>query len=244
MLLKKRIQFKALVFMVLLLSASTISRAQQLSEVDIVFTGNQVFSSQQLLEQTNTLLKRYAKSNGEFNPEILDYCMRAVTNFIRAEGYLRGEAGEPKLEEIAGRLRITVPIKEGTLYRVGEIKYEGATLFTPEQLREMTPLKTGDVANGDAIGKLLFEDMQKLYADRGYIEYVAEPEPLYRLVPVGSNEGVVDFKVTINEGPRFSVRRILFEGNAHTRDEVVRNALVIREGDFFSRRVYEESIKT
>jgi outer membrane protein insertion porin family len=241
--LNKRLRLKALVFSILLFSAGTISQGQKLSELEIVFAGNHVFSSQQLLERTNTFLKRHDRSKGEFNPELLEYCMRDVANFMRAQGHLRAVVGEPKLEAIGDRLRITVSIEEGPLYRLGEIKIDGARLFSAEQLREMIPLKTGDIANGETIGKWLFEYMQKLYANNGYIEYTAEPVPYFRPVSAEASEGIVDFQVTIEEGLRFSVRRILFVGNEQTRDKVIRDALLIKEGEFFNRHAYDESIK-
>ncbi|MDQ2975927.1 MAG: hypothetical protein M3R69_11030 [Acidobacteriota bacterium] len=219
------------------------SETFQTTAPEIIFAGNKVFSSQQLLEHTNTCLARDKKSKGEYNPRMLEYCMRSVANFIRAEGYLRAEVGEPKLEAAGNRLRITVPIVEGPLYRLGEIRIDGATVFSPEQLMEMLPLKTGDVASSDAIGEWLFEHMKKVYADRGYIEYTAEPEPHFRPVSDGASEGIVDLKVYIEEGRRFSVRRIMFVGNVQTRDKVIRDALLIREGEFFSQDSYDESIK-
>ena len=229
--------------LVLFFASQVKSETFQTTAPEIIFAGNKVFSSQQLLEQTNTCLAQDKKSKGEYNPEMLEWCMRSVANFIRAGGYLRAAVGEPKLEEVGNRLRITVPIEEGPLYRLGEIRITGATVFSQEQLMEILPLKTGAVASGDAIGKWLFENVQKVYADRGYIQYTAEPEPHFRPGSDGASEGIVDLKVYIEEGRRFSVRRIMFVGNVQTRDKVIRDALVIREGDFFSQDSYDESIK-
>lgn len=47
----------------------------------------------------------------------------------------------------------------------------------------------------------------------GYIQYIAEPEPEFRVVDHAANEGVVDFKVTIEEGQLFRIRSIKFEGS-------------------------------
>ncbi len=100
---------------------------------------------------------------------------------------------------------VTVPVEEGALYRPGAIKIEGAENVTQEQVRAMMSLQRGDIANAEAIGKWLFEDLKKLYSEIGYIQYTAETEPDFRAVDHAANEGVVDFKVTIEEGQQFRV---------------------------------------
>jgi outer membrane protein assembly factor BamA len=36
---------------------------------------------------------------------------------------------------------ITIPVDEGALYRFGEIRIEGSSLFSPEKLKAMSPLR-------------------------------------------------------------------------------------------------------
>ena len=125
---------------------------------------------------------------------------------------------------------VTVPVEEGALYRLGEIKIEGAENLTKEQVRAMLGIQQGDIANGEAIGKWLFEDLKELYGEMGYIQYIAEPEPEFRVVDHAANEGVVDFKVTIEEGQLFRIRSIKFEGS-NVSEKELRNLLLIRAGD-------------
>ncbi len=57
----------------------------------------------------------------------------------------------------------------------------------------------------------------------------------------GQNEGVVDFKVSIEEGPQFRIRSIKFlASNLAERDP--RELLLIREGDVYDQRLFEKSI--
>ena len=85
--------------------------------------------------------------------------------------------------------------------------------------------------------------MKGAYADNGYIHFDFDIKPIFRSLVGTKGEGVVDFEIDISEGQRFTVRRIVFEGNEHTPDQILRRALLIREGDPFSRRLYDASIR-
>ena len=63
-------------------------------------------------------------------------------------------------------------------------------------------------------GKWLFEDLKRVYGELGYFEYMAEPDPEFKATTNGTNEGVVDFKVTIEEGHQFRVHSIKFQGSS------------------------------
>ena len=217
------------------------------SEINIEFEGNKVFSSQQLLD----VMKQFGKRNQSTCPssekgyqaERFDSCLRSIIFFMRSHGYLRAVAGEPKLHKSKRGLKITVPIDEGALYRLGEIKLEGATLFSPAQILGMLNVKKGDIADGDAIATWLYERLKKAYADRGYIQYTADPEPIYRSIPAGAQEGVVDFIVAIDEGQAFIIRSIKFEGNRDIPEDMLRREMLVRGGDVFNQGLFDESLK-
>ena len=209
---------------------------------EIRFEGNRIFSSEELATRMRDLLQHFEESANGYNAEIFDYCLRQVSNFMRSRGYLQASFGEPKKEVADGRLLITVPVKEGTLYRLGEIKIEGARNLNREQVRAMLSLQRGDIVSGEEIGKWLFEDLKRLYGEMGYIQYMAEPEPKFGVVDSAANEGVVDFNVTIEEGPQFKISSIRFKGSNISEKEL--NALLlIRPGDVFNQRLLEKSVE-
>lgn len=141
-----------------------------------------------------------------------------------------------------GKLVVTVPVVEGVCYRLGEIKIEGALNLSQEQIRAMLSLQRKDIASGEAIVKWLYEDLKKLYGEMGYVQYMAEPEPEFRVVDGAVNEGVVDLKVTIEEGPQFKISSIRFKGSDISEKEL--NALLlIRPGDVFNQRLLEKSVQ-
>lgn len=218
-----------------------VNEGQRLALAEVRFEGNRSFSSHELASRLGEHLAKYTKMQEGYNSEIFDYCTRSLLNFMRSGGYLQATFGEPTKEIGERGLVLTIPVNEGVLYRLGEIKIAGAEAVAPETVRAMLSLRQGDIAKGEDIGQWLFEDVKRVYGELGYIEYTAEPVPEFK-VANGSNEGVVDFKLTIEEGRQFRLHAIKFKGT-NLPDEELRRLLRIRPGDVFNQRLFEESIK-
>ncbi len=241
-----------------------IHEGDRVRVVEIQFEGNTVFSDGKLrgamkYVKEAGLITRF-RSQDILDREKLDVDLHQVDNYMRSKGYLQARHGEPRVEGVGPRrtgfpmlplpflssvdegLRVTVPIVEGKLYRIGEMKIEGNSIFSEAQISSVIGLNKGDIANGEKIGKALFENLKKIYGGQGFIEYTAEPAPTFTDNPQNPNEGVVDFTITIEEGKQFSLRRLEFTGNNFTRDNVLRREVLINEGDIYSQTAWEYSI--
>lgn len=220
----------------------TVVRGQKVARQSIVidFEGNKAVIGQ-LREVANKCLAGYSDSPGGDSSKIIEHCLYDVRYSLSSQGYLQPVISEPKAEDKDGVKTITVSVEEGARYRLGEVSIMGAELFSPQQLLEMLDLKTGDVAGVRVISEWLAQTVRRAYADRGHIQYDYDVDEQFRAA--SANEGVVDFIIYINEGPVFTTGKIEFAGNEFVSDEVLHRALLIREGDTFSRSLYEESIK-
>jgi outer membrane protein insertion porin family len=211
---------------------------------EIRFVGNRIFSTSELSAQ---VWKCWNGDNPEgntsqvYDAEEFDVCLRQLNNFVRSKGYLQARFHDPENEESKAGLVITVHADEDKLYRLGEITIEGARAVPTDRVRQMLSLRPGDAANGELIGEWLFEDLKKTYGEQGYIQYTAEPTPEFKSAANGTNEGIVDFKVTIEEGQQFRVGAIKFQGS-NLADKELRAHLRLRPGDVFNERLFEESI--
>jgi outer membrane protein insertion porin family len=241
-----------------------ITEGERVRVMDIEFEGNQLFSDKSLRSQMKYvkeagLITRF-QSTDILHREKLDFDLRKVDNFMRSKGYLQARHGEPRVEGIGKRrtgfpilplpflssvdegLRITVPITEGKLFRLGDLKIEGNSIFSEAQIRSVIGLNKGDVANGERIGKALYENLKKFYGAQGFIEYTAELNPSFKDNPTNPNEGIADFVVTIDEGKQFTLSRLEFVGNTFTRDNVLRREVLINEGDIYNQNAWEYSV--
>ncbi|HEU4479999.1 MAG TPA: POTRA domain-containing protein, partial [Pyrinomonadaceae bacterium] len=187
-----------------------VTEGERLPLAEIDFEDTKVFSADELEAITRECLSKLEKSEDGYDQELLEYCKRNAENFIRNRGYLQAKIGKPKIDIIGNRIGTTFKVEEGSLYRLGNIAIEGADVLSAAEIRAMLPLGQGEVVSVGSISKWLFEDLRKTYADRGYIEYTAEPVPDFR--KTNDAEGVVDFKVIIEEGERFTLRSIELEG--------------------------------
>ena len=241
-----------------------IDEGDRVRVVDIQFEGNTVFSdgalrgSMKYVKQAG-LITRF-KGSDILDREKLDVDLRLVDNYMRSKGYLQARHGEPRIESVGRRrtgfpilplpllssvdegLRVTIPIVEGKVYRLGEFKVEGNSIFSEDQIRAVIGLQKGDIANGEKVSKGLFENLKKFYGQQGFIEYTAEPVPNFKDNPQNPNEGIVDFTVTIEEGKQFTLRRLEFVGNTFTRDNVLRREVLINEGDIYNDSYWEYSV--
>jgi outer membrane protein insertion porin family len=180
-----------------------VDQGDRVRVVEIDFTGNQHFSDGELRGAMKYVREAgfisRIKGQDILDPEKLEADLRGnVTNYMRGKGYLQARTGDPVIEGLGPRrtgfpvlplpllssrdeaLRVTVPVIEGKLYRLGDVKIEGNSIFSEQVIRQVIGLNKGDVASGERIYKSLFEELKKLYGQAGFIQYDPEPEPTRR----------------------------------------------------------------
>ena len=242
-----------------------VDEGERVRVVDIEFEGNQHFSDGELrgamkLVKEAGLMSRF-RGQDILHLDKLEYDLRKnVIDHMRSKGYLEARTGEPRVEGLGPKrtgfpilplpiissvdegLRVTIPVTEGKLYRLGEIKIEGNSIYSEELIRQVIGLRPGEIANGARIGKAVYEDLKNLYGRSGFIQYEPEITPEFKPNPQKPDEGIADFTITINEGKQFTLRRLEFLGNTFTRDNVLRREVAVNEGDIFDRSMWEFSV--
>ena len=236
--------------------------------VDIQFEGNEKFSdgelrgALQLVKETG-LISRF-KGQDILDLRKLQYDLQKnVRSYMFSKGYFQARIGDPVVEGLGLKrtdfiplitlpipfisskddtLRITVPVSEGRVFRVGTLKVQGNSIFSEQQILDYVGLKPGEVADGKRLQDAVYEDLKNVYGQQGFIQYNAEFEPDFKDSPSNPNEGVVDITITIDEGQQFMLRRLEFTGNTFTRDRVMRREFLLNEGDVYNSRFLEISI--
>ena len=225
----------------------------------IKFEGNNAFSNGELRAQMK-LVKESGLISGLTSKDIYDleklkYDLDRVRFFYYDHGYMNVKFGEPVVEEagkvgsgvpfIGGKdkgLKVTVPVEEGRIYRVGELNIEGETVYNEDFIKAIIGLKPGDVVKYSKIQKGVFEDLKKAYGERGYINFEPTFNPDLKDDPKDPNYGVADFTFELDEGKSFTIHRIEFKGNTYTRDKVLRREVLLNEGDPYNQRYFDLSL--
>lgn len=236
--------------------------------VDIDFVGNENFKDSELrgamqyVKETG-LISRF---NGQ---DILDMrrleadLKRNVLGYMWSKGYFQARFGEPEVQGLGVKrtdfiplitlpiplisskdetLKIIVPVTEGKIFRVGELKVEGNSIFSEQQILGAVGLRTGEIADGKRLQDAVYEDLKKVYGNQGFVNYNAEFDPEFKDSPTNPNEGIVDITITIEEGKQFTLRRLEFTGNTFTRDRVMRREFLLNEGDIYNQQWLDISV--
>ena len=217
----------------------------------VQFEGNTVFSDQELrwaMKRTaehhflSFLSKsdRYSRAGYEFD-------MVELQKLYHRNGYLEFDADEPRIEvfpenrslwfDDRDRLAITIPIYEGTQYRIGEISIEGNTAFDEAALIQAVGLRPGDILNIEEV-QAANKALADKYTNAGYLQVAVAPIP-----SEDPSTGIANLTYQVQENSIYRVNRIEFSGNTNTRDFVLRRNLNLHELALWDQRRFDTSIE-
>ena len=236
--------------------------------VQIDFVGNEKFKDSELrnalvLVRETGLITRF-KGQDILDIKKLQYDLQKnVRSYMFSKGYFQARIGEPEIVGLGYKrtgppllsslplpiitskddtLKIVVPVTEGRVFRVGELKVEGNSIFSEQQILSYVGLKKGEIADGKRLQDAVYDDLKKVYGGQGFVQYNAEFEPEFKDNPTNPKEGIVDITISIDEGKQFTLRRLEFTGNTFTRDRVMRREFLINEGDIYNQNYLDISV--
>lgn len=221
---------------------------------EIVFSGNGVFSDGKLRGAMKKIKQRgfwnlsWIGDKSTYTEEKWSGEQERVRDFYLDRGYVTATVGQPTVTYSDGKagffkrrpvkwMRLDIPVTEGEQYRVGEIKFEGLTVFKEAGIRPLFRLETGDVYREARIKKA-YEKLRDIYGTQGYFQWTA----LTKRTPDPARK-VVDLVISMDEDKRYYVGRIRFSGNDTTRDKVIRREVYMNEGDVFNTEALKLSIR-
>ncbi len=200
----------------------------------VEFVGNERVGNRALRKQMQ--VKRWwflswLTGSGRFDDRKFDEDLDKVRDFYRERGYLDVEIDANKIVfsyPSANRMTITIPVKEGRQYRIGEIQVSGVKLFPPELVRRVARLETGDVYSPVKLEEEQ-DRIEEFYGQFGYLETFVQ---LIRRPNVTT--GAIDLEFAVRESERFYVESVEIEGNTKTKSIVVLREVLLAPGDIFS----------
>ena len=236
--------------------------------VEIEFDGLQHFKAgelrNQLLLVKQTGLVSRVKGMDILDLKKLQYDLgKNVRAYMASKGYFQARIGDPEvvglgykrtgpplignfpipiLTSMDDTLKVKVPVTEGKIYRVGELKVEGNSIFSEADILRYIGLKKGEIADGKRLQDAVYDDLKKVYGAQGFVNYSGEYEPEFKDSPKNPNEGIIDLTLRIDEGKQFTLRRLEFTGNTFTRDKVMRREFLLNEGDIYNQNFLDISV--
>jgi len=206
---------------------------------EVVFKGNVQFSDRKL----RRILKETRRRNlfflkiGEFDQEKYEEDKQKLVDFYNKEGYRDFEIQEDSIfySDNKKYMFLTLDVYEGPRYKYRDISFSGHNLYTDEQLKAVLGIKTGDYYDKETLQKAVYERVNGIYMDRGYLFFQIIP----RETPVSEDE--IDLHLSITENHQVSIGQINIVGNDRTHENVIRRELKVFPGDIFSREALMRS---
>ena len=151
-----------------------------------------------------------------------------IAAFHYNEGYIQATVGDPTITHEGKDIFITIPIKEGDQYKIGEVDITGDLIVPKETLTGNLNTVEEKVFRSSFLNKDIVS-LSEYYTDRGYANVDITP-----LTAINDEQKTVDVRYEIAKGEKIYFEKITITGNSRTRDKVIRRELKVAEGDLYS----------
>ena len=188
--------------------------------IDVV--GNQTYSQSDIISQfelkTTNWLSWWYKDD-QYSKQKLTADLETLKSFYMNRGYLEFSLDSTQVSITTDKedVYITINITEGPKYKISDIKFAGDLQQVPEEeLKSLVKIKKDDIFNREKISEST-KAMNARLGNDGFAFSNVNPIP-----EINKEEHTAVFTFFVDPGRRVYVRRIDIEGNARTRDEVIR----------------------
>lgn len=220
-----------------------INEGESTKVESITFIGNQAFSDSQLrdvISTTETSLLSFLKPTDVYDSDRLNLDRALLRKFYLENGYaeIRIISAVADLAPDGEGFFITFTLEEGPQYQFGVVALESQLPgLEPEMLQDHVLPESGEIFNGLKIERTV-EKMTLAASKLGF--------PFARIRQKIDRDPIaltIDVTFVIEQGPRIYVERINIYGNVRTFEYVVRQELLVAEGDAYNKQLVEQSRK-
>ncbi|MGK0442395.1 MAG: outer membrane protein insertion porin family, partial [Pseudohongiellaceae bacterium] len=206
----------------------------------INIVGNKDFTQEDLLdlfELSASGIWSWIMSDDKYSKETLSGDIENLKSFYLDRGYIKFNVDSTQVTVTPDKksVYITVNVSESAVYTINEVKLSGDLVLKENQLWPFVSIKSGDTFAQSKVSSSE-EWLVKRLGNEGY--NFAEVQAI---TDVDDENQTVDLKFFVDPGKRTYVRRIEFNGNSKTADEVLRREMRQMEGAPASSARIEQS---
>jgi len=208
----------------------------------IEFIGDKIFKSRKLrniiVSEENKFWK-FISNKKYINKERIELDKRLLLNFYKNKGYFNASIESETIEFLEdNNFKLSFKINAGNKFYFNNLAIDFPDNYDQSYFNKIQT-KLNKFSNELYSFKILENILDE-------IENIAKTEN-YEFVDANLDEiiigtNLIDVKIKIIESNKFYVRRINLLGNNVTREEVVRNELIIDEGDSLNNILFNKSI--
>ncbi len=200
--------------------------------------GNHDFSDQDLLDEFDLVPTADAWfGSDKYSSTKLSGDLETLKSFYLDQGYVRFnvESKQVSITPDKKDINIAINMQEGDQYKIKEIKLTGDLIVPEDELKALLIFRSGDVFSRKNITASI-KLMNRRLGDEGYAFANVRSIP-----EIDDENKTVTLTLLIDPGKKMMVRQIVFEGNAQTRETVLRRELRQFEGAQYSQSLMDRS---
>ncbi|MFC5524949.1 outer membrane protein assembly factor BamA [Rhodanobacter ginsengisoli] len=213
-------------------------KAAKIKELNIL--GNHAYSDKQIRKEfesnTSNLMSWYSKDD-QYSREKLSGDLEKLQSYYMDRGYadFGVDSTQVAIAPDKRAMYIDASIKEGEIYKVSDVKLLGDLILPEATMRQFVFIKSGDTFNRAAIENSS-KAIKAVLANIGYAYAKVTPIP-----KLDKEKRTVDLTMYVEPGQRVYVRRVVFNGNTKTEDNVLRREMRQLEGSWYSQAAIDRS---
>lgn len=213
-------------------------KVAKIKEINIV--GNKAFTDKQIRKDfesdTTNMLSWYSKDD-QYSREKLSGDLEKLQSYYMDRGYadFGVDSTQVAIAPDKRAMYIAASVKEGEIYNVSDVHLLGELILPEATLRRLVFIKQGETFNRAAV-EASSDAIKAILANIGYAYAKVSPIP-----KLDKEKRTVDLTFYIEPGKRVYVRRVVFQGNTRTEDDVMRRELRQLEGSWYSQAALDRS---
>ena len=207
----------------------------------IVFLGEKVFKEKRLKEVIVSEEHRFWKfitKNVYINQELIDLDKRLLSNYFKNNGYFNVKIENSFVEfDKDSNFNLIFNITPGKKYFFNDFTLNLPQNYDARLFKKIT--KKFTKLKGDTYSLLKIND---LLDDINDIALSRQYEFINASIVEKIDNDKINFNINISESEKFYIEKINIIGNFNTLEEVIRNNLIVDEGDPFNEILFNKSI--
>ena len=207
----------------------------------IIFLGEKIFKDKRLKEVIASAEHKFWKfisRNVYINEELINLDKRLLTTYFKNNGYYNVKIENSFVEfDKNSNFNLIFNITSGKKYYFNDFTLNLPSNYDPDLFKSIVKKfpKLKDKKYSLLKVTDLLDDIDKIALTKQY-------EFINASLTERVNGDKIDFEINISESEKFYIEKININGNFNTLEEVVRNNLIVDEGDPFNEILFNRSI--
>ena len=207
----------------------------------IVFLGEKIFKEKRLKEVIVSAEHKFWKfisRNVYINQELINLDKRLLSNYFKNNGYFDVKIDNSFVEfDKNSNFNLIFNITPGKKYFFNDFSLNLPSNYDENLFKKIT--KKFSKLKGDTYSLLKIND---LLDDINDIALSKQYEFINASIVEKIDDNKINFDINISESDKFYIEKINIKGNFNTLEEVIRNNLIVDEGDPFNEILFNKSV--